>query len=101
MIYSSAIAAGASILFVAVAATVWGELSPPLKEALKNITGHHWITKGIGSLIVFGIFFALAYVWGRNISVDKIRMSFRLLFFITIAATFVIFLFFVWHYGWG
>ena len=51
LIISSAYAAIATIVFVAVI-TVWAELSVPLKDWLKNFSGHHWTSKSIFSVAI-------------------------------------------------
>jgi hypothetical protein len=36
-----------------VAITIWSELSKPFKTFLADLTGHHWVTKGVVSLVLF------------------------------------------------
>lgn len=47
-----------SVWFV-VAITIIGELVKPFKDFLASLTGHHWVTKGIGALVVYVLLYAL------------------------------------------
>ena len=76
-------------------ATIISELSKPFKEFLASITGHHWVSKSILSLI----FFVLVYYLGSKFCGDKSDFSAgKKVFITTIVSSLVIFLFYVWHY---
>ena len=48
--------------------TIYAELNPIFKEFLKSLTSHHWISKGVISLV----FFILAYfILDKIISKEK------------------------------
>ena len=60
LIISSAYGAIIAIIFVVVI-TIWAELSAPLKDWLKSVSGHHWMTKSIFSVLVYIIFTKIFY----------------------------------------
>lgn len=60
LIISSAYAAAITIFFVAII-TVWAEMSVPLKDWLKNFSGHHWTSKSIFSLLIYAVAILLLY----------------------------------------
>lgn len=97
IIVASSIASIASIVFVTVI-TIWAELSAPLKGSLQALTGHHWVTKSIGMMIVYAFVFAVAYAADGKIKPESGTKAVRALVAVTIASTLAVFLFFVWHY---
>lgn len=52
LIFSSAVAAIITNVFV-VTITIWADLSAPLKDWLKNFSGHHWTSKSILSVLLY------------------------------------------------
>ena len=60
IISSFAIAGVVAIVFI-VFATIFGELYSPFKDWLKVIFNHHWIGKGIISIVIFYVFGFLGY----------------------------------------
>ena len=72
LIISSAYAAIITIVFVVVI-TIWAELSVPLKNWLKNFSGHHWTSKSIFSVLVYTVVTALSYFTFRNPSDARLR----------------------------
>lgn len=69
LVISSAIAAILTIAFVVII-TIWAELSVPLKDWLKNFSGHHWTSKSIFSVLLYAaatvIFYLLPVKYGEN-----------------------------------
>lgn len=60
LILSSAWAAIITNIFV-VTITIWGELSAPLKDWLKNFSGHHWTSKSILAVLLYAVATVLFY----------------------------------------
>jgi hypothetical protein len=60
MIISSVYATILTVTFV-VGITIWAELSAPLKDWLKDFSGHHWVSKSILSVLIYIIATALFY----------------------------------------
>jgi len=91
LIISSAYAAVITIIFVVVI-TVFAELSAPLKNWLKNFSGHHWTSKSIFSALLYLVATALLYWTPLNPNENRLRKAlvFLLIFLalgaITIAA---------------
>lgn len=84
-----------TILFIT-AITIGAEFSSSLKDGLKALTGHHWTTKGVLSLALFGI---LWWVLSTNqTSSEEVRKEVRFVFWFTIFSSLVLFGFFMWHY---
>lgn len=72
LILASAYASILTIVFVVVI-TIWAELAAPLKDWLKNFSGHHWVSKSIFSLLVYIIFTKIFYFTLNEPSENKIR----------------------------
>ncbi|MBI4128824.1 MAG: hypothetical protein HY460_02120, partial [Parcubacteria group bacterium] len=73
-VYSSSLAATLAIIVTTVI-TVWGELSPPLKDGLKDFSGHHWTTKSILVIAAYVLGFILVYVLRRNVAAQSVQRS--------------------------
>lgn len=97
LVNSSSTAAGFSIALIAVL-TIVAELSPALKAALTNFSGHHWVTKSILVVLVYLAGLAMAYLFSKNISLETVRKNLTILILVTAASTLAIFLFYVGHY---
>lgn len=95
-IYSSAFAALFSVWFVVVI-TIWAELSAPLKDLLKNLTGHHWVTKSWGVVIVYLLLFAAAYNYRTVAGPVEIKRKVNHLVASSILGAIVLIGFFIWH----
>jgi len=97
LILSSAYAAIITNVFVVVI-TVWGELSTPLKDWLKNFTGHHWTSKSILSVLLYAVATILFYFIFRDPNETRIRKSLILLFVSLLLSIAAITLFFTGHH---
>lgn len=99
LIFASALAAIITIIFVVII-TIWAELSIPLKDWLKNFSGHHWVSKSIFSVLLYVVAMAIFYWTSRNPSEILLR---KILFFILVfmaLGTIVITAFYTGHnYG--
>jgi len=74
LIISSAYAAIITIFFVVVI-TVWAELFAPLKDWLKNFSGHHWTSKSIFSVLLYVVATALLYWVFYSSNEDRLRKA--------------------------
>lgn len=97
LIISSAYAALITVIFVVVI-TVWAELSAPLKDWLKNFSGHHWTTKSIFSVVVYAASAVALYALFREGSGGGARRSLVLLLSGAVLGTIVLTLFFTGHH---
>jgi len=98
LIWSSAYSALITGLAV-VAVTIYMEYSPAFKVVLTNLTSHHWISKSVGSLILyFVLFFILNKIGGENKNEFQVKRALWSLFIVTILSGLAIFAFFVWHF---
>ena len=49
---AASISASISIAVIALL-TIMGELVAPFKDFMQSVTGHHWVTKGVFSFVLF------------------------------------------------
>ena len=75
--------------------TVIAELSEGFKSSLKALTGHHWITKSLLSVIIF--FGVYLFVKRSDDKVDVLAESWKIIW-ITLLASLVLFGFYLWHF---
>lgn len=97
LINASAYAAIVTVIFVVVI-TVWAELSVPLKDWLKNFSGHHWTSKSIFSVLLYGIAAAILYWAPHKHGAERPRRTLGLLLLFTALGTLVIAAFYTGHY---
>lgn len=75
--------------------TIVAEFSEGFKNALKAVTGHHWITK---SALAFVLFFAVYFfVKKSDDKVDALAESWHVIW-VTLLASLVLFVFYLWHF---
>jgi len=88
--------AGIASMLLTAALTVWGELSAGFKTLLTGVTGHHWVTKGVISLVVLaGVYALLSLVYDERFNAEK---ETRNVLLSAVLAGIVISGFFVWHF---
>tara|TARA_Y100000310_G_scaffold28141_1_gene26788 strand:- start:3189 stop:3488 length:300 start_codon:yes stop_codon:yes gene_type:complete len=75
--------------------TIVGEINKPFKEFLASITGHHWLTKSVLSVVFFVIAYALLSKTKKELNTEK-DISHTII--ITILSFLAILFFFIWHY---
>ena len=97
LIWSSALAAIITGIAVAVI-TIWADLYAPLKDILKTLTGHHWITKSLGSIILYLVLWGVLSASAGEKNGEQGKRALWLLFIFTILSALAIFAFYVWHY---
>ena len=97
LIFASAYAAIITNDFVVII-TIGAELFAPLKNWLKNFSGHHWVSKSILSALLYAVATILFYFIFRNPNETRIRKSLILLFASLILGIAAISLFFTGHH---
>lgn len=97
LIISSAYAAIITIVFVVVI-TILAELSVPLKDWLKNFSGHHWTSKSIFSVLLYAVATMVLYLSPQKHSDDRLKRILGSLLVFTILGTIIITLFFTGHH---
>ena len=84
-----------TIFFVTVL-TIVGELMPPLKSAIANLTGHHWVTKGVLSIVVMVVVYIL--LRARKMPVRESDISYIGVVLSVLVCSIALALFFAIHY---
>ncbi|OGN28637.1 MAG: hypothetical protein A3A33_01095 [Candidatus Yanofskybacteria bacterium RIFCSPLOWO2_01_FULL_49_25] len=97
-VYASSIAAILAII-TAATFTIIGELSAPFKSWLKLISGHHWETKSIFTIIAYVVVFAITYAMVRDPQPTRVRSTLRWLIVIAVLCTVIVVGYFVFAYG--
>ena len=95
--YASSVAAILAIVFATVI-TIWAELDPGLKGFLKSVTGHHWVTKSWGVVLVYIVGLILFSVLPKEIKDNTVRRAVEWAIVAAILGALAIFSFFLWHY---
>ncbi|MBI2046170.1 MAG: hypothetical protein HYT28_02020 [Parcubacteria group bacterium] len=81
------IGASVAVVFIAVV-TIGGELYTPIKDWLAGVFSHHWIGKGILTMLVFVIASILPYT--REATVASLARLTAVLFFISLCSALAI-----------
>lgn len=97
LIWSSAYSALITGLVVVVV-TIYMEYSPAFKVFLTGLTSHHWISKSLGSLILYFILWLILYLSFADKNSIQAKRALWSLFVLTVLCALAIFLFYVWHY---
>lgn len=72
LVYASSLAAIINAVFVT-AITILADLNAPLKTWLASLSGHHWTSKSILSLILYILSLITFYLIFKNVDVKKIK----------------------------
>lgn len=93
LLHSLICAAGVTVFFIA-GITISAELFPPIKDWLKTAFSHHWLGKGVLSLLLFTTVTIAGYFW--NFTADARGMAKRtmLLFFVSSLSAIALLLFY-------
>lgn len=97
LIIASAYAAILTIIFVVVI-TIWAELSAPLKDWLKNFSGHHWTSKSIFSVLLYAVATVVLYVSLHKHNGNFLKKILGFLLASTVLGTVILTLFFTGHH---
>ncbi|OGE83491.1 MAG: hypothetical protein A3B10_03680 [Candidatus Doudnabacteria bacterium RIFCSPLOWO2_01_FULL_44_21] len=93
---ASVFAAECSIWFTVII-TIWAELAPGLKNFLKALTGHHWVTKSWAAVIVFLVVLAFYYMTRQSANISQLTKGVNRLIMSVILGTVIVVGFFYWH----
>ena len=98
LIYASAWAATASVVFV-VLVTIYGEFAAPFKNWLAALSGHHWTTKSILSVLIYLLAAGIIYAVRKEVAPEEAKRSLGYLFWAVIAGALALLGFFTAHYA--
>ncbi len=100
LIYASALSATLTAVFVTVL-TIVAELNPAVKDWLKSLSGHHWTSKSILSIVLYIVAFGLCYALKHHIDARKVGISIKLAIWSAVLGIIVLLFFFTAHnFGW-
>jgi len=97
LIYSSSLAAIVSVIYVVII-TIWAEQSGGLKDWLTGLTGHHWVSKSIFTLVIYAGLLFIFYFTAKRVDNAKVKKYLNALTWTAILGTGVILLFYTGHY---
>ena len=84
-----------TVIVVVTFLTIISELSSPFKSFLASLTGHHWVTKSVISVVLFFVLYFLLSKVEDNLDVLK---EATIVIIVTILGSLTIFGFYVWHF---
>jgi len=100
LIYASSLSAIINVVFVTTV-TILAELNAPLKDWLKSLSGHHWTSKSIISVLLYLLLLVLFYIVLKNVDAKKVREAVFLAILSALSGSFLILGFFTAHnFGW-
>ncbi|MBI2113229.1 MAG: hypothetical protein HYT50_01450 [Candidatus Wildermuthbacteria bacterium] len=97
LVFASAVGAIVSIVFT-VFLTIAAEFSPVLKAWLASLSGHHWVSKSIFSMVLYGAVLFAVFLVRKKTSDKALHQISYILFGTAILGVIAIFAFFAWHY---
>ena len=83
-------------IWLIVVITLSAELSSPLKNFLTNLTGHHWVTKGVATASFFVLLYLIIARFTEEAS--NIKKETVYVLWSSILGGLVIFIFYLWHF---
>lgn len=96
---NAALLATILVVILVVKLTILGELSEPFKAWLKDISGHHWVTKGIFAVTLYILAFLLLAFFVRPLGNERfLKPLLRLTVGAAFLGTCVLLGFFTWHF---
>lgn len=97
LIKASVLSAIVTSIFVVVI-TIWADLNAPLKDWLKSVSGHHWTTKSIFSVLIFVLFIAVWYLLIKKADAGSVARAIKWLIFVVVAGVLAISFFYTAHH---
>lgn len=97
LINSFAISASVTVIFIAVI-TIVSELEHSVKDWLAGTFSHHWVGKGILSLILFLVLALLLFFITREPKEEKVGRTLTALFWTGAVGFLVIFVFYIFEF---
>lgn len=100
LIRSLALASIVSAIFVTLI-TILGELVSPVKSFLAEQHHHHWVGKGIWTVVLFAVISFVHYVakMKRLTTTEQVSRSIMLLGHVLILSAVILFVFFLYEYA--
>lgn len=100
LIIASSLSTTLTVIFVTII-TIVAELTPSFKDFLKSLSGHHWTTKSIMSVIFYIAVTTLLYLVFRNVDARKVATYIALATWTTVLGILALLLFYTAHnFGW-
>jgi hypothetical protein len=96
IVYAAAIGTITAVIFITII-TIAADLYLPLKNWLADTFYHHWIAKGVLSIIIFLIAGFLLWILPIRADEEKIGRLLKILSWLLIVGALAIFLFFVYE----
>ena len=96
IVYSVIVGAIGAVIFIT-AITITADLYLPLKNWLADTFFHHWLGKGILSIVVFIIISLLGWFLSKEANENKINKFLKLLSWLLILGSLAIIGFFIWE----
>lgn len=93
IIYAVCVGAIAAVIFITVI-TVAADLYLPLKNLLADVFYHHWIAKGVLSIIIFLIVGSSLWIMPAKADNERVNIALKILIWLAIIGTLAIFGFF-------
>lgn len=97
LINSFSISASVTVIFIVII-TIVSELVRPVKDWLAGTFSHHWVGKGILSLILFLVLGFILFWVIRTSNEEKAGRNFRVLFWIGVISFLAIFAFYIFEF---
>lgn len=97
LILASSYAALITIAFV-VLITIWAELAAPLKDWLRTLSGHHWVSKSIFSILLYAVGTGVLYAIFHEPNDKNLRKAFMLLFAAVLLGVIMLTAFYTGHH---
>ena len=86
-----------AVIFVMII-TIAGELFSPLKSLLKEAHQHHWVGKGVWSIIIFVVVSGIFYFTGKHSGNTITSRLLNVLSWILILSALALFVFFIYEF---
>ena len=96
-IYSSATASTVAIVFVTLI-TIVAELRAPIKNWLASLSGHHWTSKGILSLLLYVIVALTIHFVVKDVGHRKVTRSLWVAIVATVLGSLLLLAFYTGHH---
>ncbi|MBT3643000.1 hypothetical protein HN604_03950 [archaeon] len=78
--------------------TLWSELSSSYKSFLTGVTGHHWVTKSVFSIILFFGLYLLLPCKDNKSEKDAPLKAAKTIFWTVTIISLIIFLYYIFHF---
>jgi len=97
LVHASSISAVVVIAFVAIV-TIASEELPAFKGWLKSFTGHHWVTKGVASVLLYLILLQLLSRTKKAVETKDVQKAIMVLVAASFLGTLAVLAYYTWHF---